>query len=113
MDYRLDCLGWARLPVSFHSGMQAEGAASIWDLRVSRSRAEGKAHRAKSRTVKPSAHRRYMSYVTKILLAVVSLLAKLKVIGAGRHTVPIGECGKGRDGINGYEQIMNLPHLVT
>lgn len=50
---------------------------------------------------------------TKILLAKVSLLAKLKVIGVRKHTVPMGECGKDRDGINNYEQIMDLPHLVT
>lgn len=32
----------------------------------------------------------------KIILAKVSLLAKLKVIGVGKYTMPIDECGKDR-----------------
>ena len=42
----------------------------------------------------------------KILLAEVSILVKLKVIGIGKYTVPISECGKGREEINSYEQVM-------
>lgn len=50
---------------------------------------------------------------TKMLLAKVSLLARLKVPGVKKHAVLVGECGKGKDGINSWGQIMNLPPLVT
>lgn len=39
----------------------------------------------------------------KTLLAKVSRLAKLKVVGVGKYTIPIGECGKCREGGNYYE----------
>ena len=42
----------------------------------------------------------------KILLAEVSILVKLKVIGIGKYTVSIRERGKGREEINSYEQVM-------
>ena len=55
---------------------------------------------------------------SKILLAKVSVLVKLKVVGVEKYTMHVSECGKDREGINNYEQIMesttlsNLPAIV-
>lgn len=40
---------------------------------------------------------------SKILLSEVCLLAKLKVIGIGKYTMSVGECGKGRVDVDNYE----------
>ena len=43
---------------------------------------------------------------SKILLAEVSILVKLKVTGVEKYTMPVSERGKGREEINIFEQIM-------
>lgn len=48
---------------------------------------------------------------SKILLAKASLSGELKVIGIGKCTMPTGEGGKGREGINNYE-LSNLPIVM-
>lgn len=51
-----------------------------------------------------------------MLLAKVSLLVRLKVPGVKKHAVLVGECGKGKDGINSWGQIMKsatLGNLLT
>lgn len=93
--------------------MQAEGAAFIW--KVASFKVKGRRQGTWSQIMHSESFCMEGAYVmsTKILLAEVSLLVNLKVIGVGRQTVPISECGKGREGINHHEQIMNPPHLVT
>ena len=48
---------------------------------------------------------------SKILLTKASLSGELKVIRVGKCTMPIGEGGKGREGINNYE-LSNLPIVM-
>lgn len=48
---------------------------------------------------------------SKILLAKVSVLVKLTVVGVETYTMQVSECDKGREGINNYEQIMESTAL--